>query len=162
METGALPLGQSRRGLKLTTDLHLQPRLWTNGATRLLPLCAFMAYTDTTLPISNFIHHDQYHMDQSYNKSHYFTSVIPLLSSTDTVSNATSIDGHSIHTLKSVPSTDIERYHAACSWQHGIWLVDNTNTRAQSAANRRKTKRNESNLSWLAHAAIILDDLSCN
>ena len=49
MGTGFLPRGQSRRGGRLTTHIHLVPRLRMSGAVPLLPLYAFMAWTGKTL-----------------------------------------------------------------------------------------------------------------
>jgi hypothetical protein len=44
-----LSRGQVDQDAKLTTDLHLVPRLRMNGAVILLPLYAIMTWTETTL-----------------------------------------------------------------------------------------------------------------
>jgi hypothetical protein len=46
--------GQSGRGVKLTTYLHIVPRLRMTGAIPLLPLYAFMAWLRTTLPVLKY------------------------------------------------------------------------------------------------------------
>jgi hypothetical protein len=43
--TGVRSRGQSSRGVKLTTELQLVPRLRMSGAPPLLPLFAYMAWT---------------------------------------------------------------------------------------------------------------------
>jgi hypothetical protein len=50
MGTGVLSRGYSGRRLRLTTQIHLVPRLRINGAVPLFPLYAFMVWTETTLP----------------------------------------------------------------------------------------------------------------
>jgi hypothetical protein len=47
--------GYSGWGVKLTTHLHLVPRLRMIGAMPLLPLYAFMVWTETTLPLTDII-----------------------------------------------------------------------------------------------------------
>jgi len=42
--------GQTKWRVRLTTHLDLVLKLRTSGATPLLPLCAFMVWTGTTLP----------------------------------------------------------------------------------------------------------------
>jgi len=47
---GSLP-GVKRLGMKLTTNLHLMPRLSMSGFIPLLHLYAFMAWTEKTIPL---------------------------------------------------------------------------------------------------------------
>jgi hypothetical protein len=48
-QTGVISWGSSRREVQLTTTLRAEPRI-IGGATVLLLLYAFMAWTGTTLP----------------------------------------------------------------------------------------------------------------
>ena len=51
MITRVLSLGWRSQRVKLTTHLHLVPRVRMNGGTLLLPLYAFMPWAETTLPL---------------------------------------------------------------------------------------------------------------
>jgi hypothetical protein len=44
---------QKGRSVKLTTHLHLAPKLRMSGAERLLPLYALMTRAGTTVPLAN-------------------------------------------------------------------------------------------------------------
>jgi hypothetical protein len=51
MHTAILSQRKNGRGVKLTTDLHLVPRLRMSGAIPLLSLHAFIAWTEGTLDL---------------------------------------------------------------------------------------------------------------
>jgi hypothetical protein len=53
MGTGIFPGGLNGRSVKLTTHLHLAPKLRMSGAERLIPLYTLMTRAGTTLPLPN-------------------------------------------------------------------------------------------------------------
>ena len=53
--TGGLARGQSGRGVRLTNDFHLAPKLRMSGVIPLLHHYAFMAGTVTTLPLLHML-----------------------------------------------------------------------------------------------------------
>lgn len=71
--TRVLSQGLSSWGMKLTTHLHLVPRLRISGATLLLPLYAFLAWTGKTLFIYLFISKAQTKSECSTHTGHLDT-----------------------------------------------------------------------------------------
>jgi len=72
--TGVLSRGQSGWGVKLTGHLFSSPKLRIRGSLPLLPLYAFVARTDTTLPFPSM----PLVLPRTYSLCHFIVNVLSL------------------------------------------------------------------------------------